>query len=94
MKIHVPVFAPYGQSRQSVQRLTDVMEKLGMLLYQLNPHHKKAKLVALSTKGRELYELAEQKQIPWANLNSAEISISDLEVTLSVLRRMVQKFAP
>ncbi|MCP4407077.1 MAG: MarR family transcriptional regulator [Gammaproteobacteria bacterium] len=83
-----------GQSRQSVQRLTDVMEKLGMLLYQVNPHHKKAKLVALSTKGRELYELAEQKQIPWANLNSAEINVPDLEMTLSVLRRIIQKFAP
>lgn len=83
-----------GQSRQSVQRLTDVMVGIEVLLYQPNPLHKKAKLVALSTKGQKLYELAEQKQIPWANLNSSEISEADLKVTLSVLRRIVEQFTP
>lgn len=83
-----------GQSRQSVQRLVDVMQKQGLLLYQVNPYHKKAKLVALSSAGRDLYEMAEQKQIPWANSNSAEISVADLELTLAVLRKIVQQIAP
>jgi len=53
-----------GQSRQSVQRLTDAMGQDDFLVYQSNPHHKKAKLVTLSKKGKEIYELLEQKQIP------------------------------
>ena len=81
-----------GQSRQSVQRLTDAMEKAGILVYRSNPHHKKAKLVTLSKKGREIFALLEQKQIPWANLNSTGISILDMEVTLSVLKKMIQRF--
>ena len=81
-----------GQSRQSVQRLTDTMEKAGILLYQHNPHHKKAKLVSLSGKGKEVFQLLDQKQIPWANSSSADISAPELEVALRVLRKMVRKF--
>ncbi len=81
-----------GQTRQSVQRLTDLMAKAGILEYRNNPHHKRAKLVALSSKGKKIFDLLEQKQIPWANSNSAGISASDMEVTVSVLRKMVGKF--
>lgn len=81
-----------GQSRQSVQRLTDVMEGLGILEYRDNPLHKRARLVALSKKGSKLFELADQKQVPWANLNSEGIDAADLAVTLSVLRKIVGKF--
>lgn len=81
-----------GQSRQSVQRLADVMEKAGILEYRRNPHHKKAKLVALSKTGEEIFELLEQKQIPWANANATGISLSDMEITLTVLRKLVRKF--
>ena len=52
-----------GQSRQSVQRLTDALEKDGFVDYQNNPHHKKAKLVMLSQKGKEVYKLLDMKQI-------------------------------
>lgn len=81
-----------GQSRQSVQRLTDAMEGSGILVYQDNPHHKKAKLVALSEKGKEIFELLEQKQIPWANLAADGLNASDMEIALSVLRKMIQRF--
>ena len=81
-----------GQTRQSVQRLTDAMEKDGILTYQNNPLHKKAKLVALSNKGRDLFNLLEQKQIPWANSNASGINIKEMDAALSVLRKMIQRF--
>lgn len=81
-----------GQSRQSVQRLADVMKKAGFLVYRDNPYHKKARLVLLSEKGKEIFETLEQKQIPWANLNSADINAPDMETTLSVLRKIIKRF--
>ena len=62
-----------GQSRQRVQRLSDAMEKTGLLSYQDNPYHEKAKLVALTPRRKAVIQSLELKQIPWANTNSAEI---------------------
>jgi DNA-binding MarR family transcriptional regulator len=81
-----------GQTRQSVQRLADAMHKDGFLDYQVNPYHKRAKLVALSNKGEQIYSLLERKQIPWANSSSADISVGDMDVTLSVLKKMIKAF--
>lgn len=80
-----------GQARQSVQRLSDEMEKAGFLVYEDNPHHKKAKLVAMTPKGKDVFLSLEQKQIPWANENAAEIEIPDLKIALDTLKKTVQK---
>jgi len=81
-----------GQTRQSVQRLVDAMQKDGFLDYQENPYHKRAKLVVISNKGEKIYKLLERKQIPWANSSSANISARDMDVALSVLKKMVKAF--
>ena len=81
-----------GQTRQSVQRLADAMQKDGFLDYQENPYHKRAKLVVISNKGEKIYKLLERKQIPWANSSSANISARDMDVALSVLKKMVKSF--
>ncbi len=81
-----------GQTRQSVQRLADAMQKDGFLDYQENPYHKRAKLVVLTSKGENIYKLLERKQIPWANSSSADISAKDMDVTLSVLKKMAKAF--
>ncbi len=80
-----------GQTRQGVQRLSDVMVKAGFLAYEDNPYHKKAKLVAMTPEGEDVFLALERKQIPWANKKSAEISAQDMEVVLGVLKKMVQK---
>lgn len=81
-----------GQTRQSVQRLADAMQKDGFLDYQENPNHKRAKFVVLTNKGEKIYKLLERKQIPWANSSSANISAEDMDVTLSVLKKMAKAF--
>ena len=42
-----------GQSRQAVQRITDVMVADGILVYTDNPKHKRSALVTLSEKGQD-----------------------------------------
>lgn len=66
------------------------MEKEGLLDYQNNPHHKRAKYVVLTSKGKEVFCLISEKQIPWANRNSKEISLEYFNITLSVLRKISQ----
>ena len=77
-----------GLTRQAVQRLADAMEKEGLLVYQNNPHHKRAKYVVLTETGKEVYFLIGEKQIPWVNQNSREINGDELRTTLSVLRKI------
>lgn len=84
------IAASMGQTRQGVQRLSDAMSKAGILVYEDNPHHKKAKLVAMTSLGRDLFLALERKQIPWANKNSADINAQEMEVALRVLQKMVR----
>ena len=92
-KSNIPLTVPQiarvmGLTRQAVQRLADAMENDGLLAYQNNPHHKRAKYVELTGKGKDIYLLISEKQKPWANQNSIEMSVADLEVTLSVLHKI------
>jgi DNA-binding MarR family transcriptional regulator len=91
--ITVPQIAnKMGQTRQSVQRLADAMHKDGFLNYQENPYHKRAKLVVISNKGENIYELLKRKQIPWAIRSSAKINAADMTVALSVIKKMIKAF--
>ncbi len=77
-----------GLTRQAVQRLADAMEKDGLLIYQDNPHHKRARHVVLTESGKQAYSMISDIQIPWANQKAKDISVADLEATLSVLRNV------
>ena len=55
-----------GLTRQSVQRIVDALEQEAIVIFQPNPHHKRAKLVALTAKGAALYRSAMRLQKPWA----------------------------
>lgn len=81
-----------GQSRQSVQRLVDVMFQDGLLSFEDNPEHKRAKLVSMTPRGESIYANMEAIQIPWANEKSANIDSEDLEITLKTLRQLSANF--
>lgn len=78
-----------GQSRQAVQRLANEMEGDSLLIFQNNPHHKRAKLLVLTTKGKDAYKELENKQIPWANSVASTVSEADLRIASSVLRKLI-----
>ena len=77
-----------GLTRQAVQRLVDAMHKDGFLLFHQNPDHKRAKLISLSDLGKETYLKLYEKQSEWAIACSTGITQTELETTLSVLKRI------
>ncbi len=77
-----------GLTRQGVQRLVDVMQKDGLLLFLQNPDHKRAKLIDLSDMGKDIFLKLDEKQSRQATMHSSNISQNDLETTLSVLQRI------
>ena len=81
-----------GQSRQAVQRITDVMVQDGLLEYRSNPKHKRSSLVFLSEVGREAYTQLRSVQDPWAIESTTDIPIEDLDTALQVVRKLIQKF--
>ena len=81
-----------GQSRQAVQRITDVMATDGLLSYQSNPKHKRSVLVVLTEEGKTAYKDLRDVQDPWAIDNTEDIPIEELDVGLRLVRRLIQKF--
>ena len=81
-----------GQSRQAVQRITDVMVTDGLLSYQSNPKHKRSVLVVLTEEGKTAYKDLRDVQDPWAIENTEDIPIDELDVGLRLVRRLIQKF--
>ena len=81
-----------GQSRQAVQRITDVMVSDGLLAYEPNPKHKRSVLVTLTDEGARVYNILREVQDPWAIESTEDIPIEDLDTTLRIVRRLIQKF--
>jgi len=77
-----------GLARQSVQRTVDALEHGGIVTFRPNPHHKRAKLVALTAKGSALYRSAMRLQKPWATKLAASLDTASLDITRSVLRTL------
>ncbi|MFT4813836.1 MAG: DNA-binding MarR family transcriptional regulator [Pseudohongiellaceae bacterium] len=81
-----------GQSRQAVQRITDVMVQDGLLVYLPNPRHKRSVLVTLSDEGRTAYSQLREVQDPWAINTTDDIPTEELDTALRLVRRLIQKF--
>ena len=81
-----------GQSRQAVQRITDVMVEDELLAYVPNPKHKRSLLVTLTDKGIDTYNMLREVQDPWAIENTEDIPIEELETALRLIRRLIKKF--
>ncbi len=74
-----------GVHRQGVQRIINELSKEGIVEFQSNPHHKRARLVVLTPKGQELYEAAIARQIPWVNKLSEGLSPDDIATAQNVV---------
>lgn len=68
-----------GVHRQGIQRIVNELEKEGIVEFRPNPHHKRAQLVVLTSKGQELFAKALELQIPWANALSKGLKSKDIE---------------
>ena len=77
-----------GLSRQAVQRLINDLATQGLVQFAPNPHHQRAKLVLMTGKGRETFNAAMNRQVPWAKALSEQLSAAEIESTLHVLRTL------
>jgi len=80
-----------GANRQNVQRIVNDLEKEGLVAFATNPHHRRAKLVVLTNKGKQAYEAAMRLQAPWVNELSEGLRVEDIETTRSVMTALRSK---
>lgn len=76
-------------ARQGVQRVTDLLEADGMVTYEDNPRHARAKLVAITPVGRDALRRIQRDQRSWANRLGERLGQDSLERAASVLDAML-----
>src|ERR1700748_3246595 len=68
-----------GGNRQNVQRIINDLHKEGLVLFEVNPHHRRAQLVILTEKGKRAFEAAMELQAPWINGLSEGLSVKEIQ---------------
>lgn len=74
-----------GLYRQGVQRIVNELTEEGFVAFADNPHHRRAKLVTLTSKGRSAYDAADRRQRPWVNALAKGLNAGDLTAAHRVL---------
>jgi DNA-binding MarR family transcriptional regulator len=82
-----------GLSRQAVQRIADLLAEKGLVRFEANPHHQRAKLVVLTPAGSAAARAAEERQRPWAREMAAGLPLERITSALEVLTRLDQHLA-
>ncbi|MFD1746488.1 MarR family winged helix-turn-helix transcriptional regulator [Rhizobium helianthi] len=77
-----------GLTRQAVQRIVDVLEKKGLIEFQPNPHHRRAKLVVLTAAGLKAVTAAENVVAPLDQAISNKIGNDRLREAIKTLEEM------
>jgi DNA-binding MarR family transcriptional regulator len=80
-----------GLTRQSVQQTADALANDGFIIYTDNPHHRRAKLMTITPKGRKALDYVQQCQLDWANQISASLSLEALKTAVTVLRQLGER---
>jgi DNA-binding MarR family transcriptional regulator len=83
----------WSLARQSVQRIADALEHDGLVTYEDNPGHRRAKLVQLTPKGATALEQIQAAQRAWANELGGKIGAADLQTASDVLDRVLELLA-
>jgi DNA-binding MarR family transcriptional regulator len=82
-----------GAHRQNVQRIVNDLAKEGLIGFETNPHHRRAQLVVLTKKGRQVFDAAMRVQAPWSDRLSASLSIGEIETTHRVIVALREKLS-
>jgi DNA-binding MarR family transcriptional regulator len=75
-----------GLTRQAVQRVTDLLVERGFVRFETNPHHRRAKLVVLTSAGRAALSQAEAAVLPLDSRIFDRIGSERLATAMAVLR--------
>jgi DNA-binding MarR family transcriptional regulator len=77
-----------GLTRQSVQRVADVLAESELVRYLPNPEDKRAKLAEVTTTGRKLLAKLEARQRNWANSILNGRSDKDIAAALALVKEI------
>ena len=80
-----------GANRQNVQRIVNDLHKQGLVVFEVNPHHRRAQLVVLTDTGKQAFDSAMRLQAPWVNDLSEGLSIKDLQTVRHVITGLRKK---
>jgi DNA-binding MarR family transcriptional regulator len=79
-----------GLTRQSVQRIADLLVADDLARYEEKPVHKRAKLLRLTQTGAATLEQIETAQRRWANDLGGQLGLKELEEVNLALARVVE----
>jgi DNA-binding MarR family transcriptional regulator len=79
-----------GLARQSVQRVADALEEVGLVTYEDNPRHRRARLVTLTEEGRMTLSTIQAAQRPWADTLGRTVGERELRQAITVLDRVLE----
>src|SRR5215469_1282716 len=80
-----------GANRQNVQRIINDLHKQGLVVFESNPHHRRAQLVVLTDKGKHTFDAAMGLQAPWINSLSEGLAVKDIQTVYRVIMALRQK---
>jgi len=79
-----------GYTRQSVQRVADLLERDGLTRYALNPAHKRSQLVRITSLGRKTLSTIQHAQRAWADRVGSEIGEAELRQASSLVDKLTR----
>lgn len=82
-----------GLARQSVQRVADALETGGLVAYEDNPRHRRARLVRLTPPGRAALTMIQAAQAPWSDRLGARVGAERLDRATRVLDQVLAALA-
>ena len=82
-----------GLSRQAVQRIANELAAEGLVAFSPNPQHQRAKLLAMTPKGRRAFDAAMALQRPWIEALGSDISDAQIAAAHGVARALRQRLA-
>lgn len=77
-----------GLTRQSVQRVANDLEGLGLLRLMDNPRHARARLLDLTPNGERVYAQATERRQPWAETLAGSLTEDEVRVALKVIKAL------
>jgi DNA-binding MarR family transcriptional regulator len=80
-----------GANRQNVQRIINDLHKDGLVAFAANPHHRRAQLIVLTSKGKRAFDAAMDLQAPWVNGLSEGLAVKDIETVRRVITALRRK---
>lgn len=80
-----------GLTRQSVQQTADALARDGFVEYLENPHHRRAKLIALTPRGRKALDRVVESHAEWANRIAPAVNLPRLRAAVNALRQVRER---